>query len=265
MANPPRKGKQSPQNASRKAKAQAAAPNTKVSRTLIGVVIGVVAVVAIAVAVALAVGGGDDDTAAGGTPTSTSTIPAGGIEGGKGIVVNAEVAKSGAPTLDIYFDFQCPFCGELEKSHGEQIQTWAQDGTVKLVLHPKTFLDTSLKNDASSRAANAFACAAQEGKGVEYYSTVFANQPAHEGDGWTDAQLEQFATDAGLTGAGLDSWKTCVKSKQFASYIEAVETQSQKDGVFSTPTLKLNGTELDLQTLFTDPAYLQNQVTAATK
>ena len=49
----------------------------------------------------------------------------------------------------------------------------------------KNFLDDNLRNDSSTRAANAAFCASDAGKFQEFHNTIFPNQPATEGDGWS--------------------------------------------------------------------------------
>ena len=246
---------------SRKDKARAAAPRQGANRAVIGAVVAVLVVVGVVVAILL--GSGGTATPGGSATTASSALPAGATGPGGGIVVNPGKARAGTPTLDLYEDFQCPICGQLEKLFGPQIRSMAAAGEVKLVTHTMSFLDDNLKNDSSLRAASAAACAADAGRFGQYHDAVFAGQPAKEGQGYTDAQLQTFATQAGITGSALTTWQQCVKSGQHTAYAQAVQTQSEKDGVFATPTLKLNGTVLDLQKL--TPDYLTAQVKAATK
>ena len=246
---------------SRKDKARAAAPRQGANRAVIGAVVAVLVIVGVVVAILL--GSGGSATPGGSTAPASSALPAGATGPGGGIVVNPGKARAGAPTLDLYEDFQCPICGQLEKLFGAQIRSMAAAGDMKLVTHTMSFLDDNLKNDSSLRAASAAACAADAGRFSQYHDAVFAGQPAKEGQGYTDAQLQTFATQAGITGSALTTWQQCVKSGQHTAYAQAVQTQSEKDGVFSTPTVKLNGTALDLQKL--TPAYLAAQVKAATK
>ena len=246
---------------SRKDKARAAAPRQGANRAVIGAVVAVLVIVGVVVAIVL--GSGGSATPGGATASASSALPAGATGPGGGIVVNPGKARAGAPTLDLYEDFQCPICGQLETLFGAQIRSMAAAGDVKLVTHTMSFLDDNLKNDSSLRAASAAACAADAGRFGPYHDAVYAGQPAKEGQGYTDAQLQTFATQAGITGSALSTWQQCVKSGQHTAYAQAVQTQSEKDGVFGTPTLKLNGTVLDLQKL--TPAYLTAQVKAATK
>ena len=92
---------------------------------------------------------------------------------------------------------------------------------------------------------------------------MFAAQPAKEGVGYTDAQLTQFATTAGITGNALTTWQKCTSSGQHAKYVTDVQTAAEKAGVNGTPTVKLNGK--DITKTLTTPDALVAQVKAATK
>jgi protein-disulfide isomerase len=237
-------------------KIAAAAPKKGPNPVIIGAVIAVVVIVAVVVAIVMGTKG---NPGGGG-----SALPTGALAGdGAGIVANGTPAKSGAPTLDIFEDFQCPVCGQFEKAFGATLTSMADAGEVKLVVHTLSFLDTNLKNDSSSRSANAVACASDAGKFLEYHSAVFAAQPVKEGDGYTDAQLTEFATTAGITGPALTTWQKCTSTGQHAQYVTDVQTAAEKEGVFGTPTVKLNGK--DITKSLSTPDTLTAQIKAATK
>jgi len=227
---------------------------------VIGAIVAAVVVVAVVVAILI----GNSGKSGSSTGTSGSSAPVGVVGGtGGGILVNKATAKGNAPTLDVYEDFQCPSCAQLEKAMGPAMASMAKAGQVKLVVHVLSFLDANLKNDSSSRAANAAACAADARKYLEYHSAVFAAQPAQEGAGYTDAQLTEVAKTAGITGTALTTWQRCTSSGQHAQYVTDVQTGAEKAGVFGTPTVKLNGKDIT-KTLTTGDA-LVAQVKAATK
>lgn len=178
--------------------------------------------------------------------TENAAMPTGGIAGGKGVVAYPDATlQPGAKTVDVYEDFQCPFCKQLEAHNGKQMQSMAADGNVKLVVHVKTFLDDRLGNNGSALAANAAYCAADAGKFPQFHSTVFANQPATEGEGYTDDQMKTFGKDAGISGSAYDTFVKCVADQKYKDYARATETQSGKDGVTSTPTVMIDGKEVD--------------------
>lgn len=181
---------------------------------------------------------------------------------GGGILVNTATAKGNAPTLDIFEDFQCPVCGQFERTFGPTISMMAKAGDIKLVVHTMSFLDVNLRNDSSQRSANAAACAAGAGKFLEYNRAVFAAQPAQEGAGYTDVQLSEFANAAGITGPALATWQTCTSSGQHAQYVTDTETAAERDGVYGAPVVKLQGRDITLT--LTTPEALVVAVRAAT-
>lgn len=218
-------------------------------RALIGTVV-VAAVAVIALIVWLAVRGGGDTSTAVGSPST--------IAGGGGIQ-EPFPAKTGVPQIHLYEDFQCPGCGQLERTSGAAFTKAAADGKVQLTYTMMSFLDGNLRNDASSRAANAALCADDKGVFAAYHSAVYANQPQNEGDGWSDEQLVGFGTTAGISAADLPSFSSCVMKGTHLGYVEAMQNQANKDGVSGTPRIYLDGTELtdtEMGQLQTDPAAL---------
>jgi len=254
-------------SASRKAKIQAAAPKGGIRNGTGGsgganrvVVAAVVVVVVLAAVITAVVLGSRDKSAA--TTSGGSALPKNVAAMGAGLVVNPD-APANVPTLDLYEDFQCPVCARFEEIFGLQIVDLVKANQVRLVAHPLSFLDDNLRNDSSNRAANAAACAADADKFLQFHAATFQGQPKTEGAGYTDAQLKNFAVQAGLSGATLTSWEQCYSAKTHNQWVESVQTQSEKDGVNGTPTVLLNGKALDLTGLTRDQ--LAAQVKAATK
>ena len=245
--------------AARKAKIQAATPQRRggPNKIVVATVVVVLVIAAVVTAVVLGSQGKKEASTAGG-----SLLPKGAAAMGSGIVVNPG-APPNVPTLDLYEDFQCPVCGDFERIFGVQLADMVNSNQLKLVAHTLSFLDDNLRNDSSNRAANAAACAADAGKFLQYHAATFQGQPEKEGTGYTDTQLRQFAAAAGITGPTLTTWETCYSGKAHNQWVESVQTQSEKDGVNATPTLKLNGKDVSLAGL-TQASFAQ-QVKAATK
>jgi protein-disulfide isomerase len=95
----------------------------------------------------------------------------------------------------------------------------------------------------------AWGCAIDAGKKKEFHSTVFANQPATEGDGYTDAQITAFAKSAGITGDALTTFNSCVTAKTYNQWVSNSAQAFKDSGVPGTPTAYLNGTEVKSATL----------------
>lgn len=235
------------------------------NKIVIATVVAVLAIVGVVAGVIWSQQAATDKITGGGT-----AVPAGSSMGAGYPAFASVTPAAGAPTLDIYEDFQCPACKIFEDAMGQSIEKLASEGKVKVVYHIKTFLDDNLRNDSSMRAGIGALCAADAGKFQEYHDAVYAGQPTKEGDGWTDAQLRSFAEGVGVSGDALTTWDACAKAKKYESYLTALEDSSAKAGVTGTPTLKLNGKNVELASLTNatkkayDPAALEAAITAAT-
>lgn len=153
------------------------------------------------------------------------------------------LGKAEAPvTVDIYQDFICPYCGEFERANSADIEALVNSGQMRLRLHPMNFLDGgSLGTKYSSRAANALVTVnkAEPDKTLAFNAALFANQPAENTTGLTDAEIAKIATDAGVSPEVAATF-TDLTNVSFA-------TNSTKDankaGITGTPTILINGTK----------------------
>jgi len=190
---------------------------TKLAKWVIPVIVAV-AVVAAAVGVAVGHFAWPNGSSAGmsGVLAAPQVVPPDGNSKdptlSAWITVPGGTPKSGALIVDVHFDYQCPYCDILEKGYDKAFADLAASGDIILRYHTRTFLDRLTINDSSTLAAIAAACVdiADNTKYVAYHNTVFANQPAQEGTGYTDQQLRvDFAKTAGLTGSALTTFQSC--------------------------------------------------------
>ncbi len=233
----------------RQAKIQAAAPRQSKAKPILAVVIGLLALAAIIAAIVL--GTRKDDGGA-----SASDRPKGAVSDTGGIMLNATDPGEGVPTLDVYEDFQCPFCGHFHDSLGATTDKLAADGKAKVVIHLKTFLDDNLPGEHSLTAANAAACASDVSPEAfaKVHDGIFQARPEKEGDPWPDMTFSDVATKAGITGEAKTTFDKCVADKKYRGYLGRVEEHSTKnDGVRGTPTYRIDGNEVDLNP-YVDPA-----------
>ena len=231
----------------RQAKIQAAqkASGGGANKIVVATVVVIVAIVAVVAGVIWAQSSQQDEVTGGG-----NALPPGVTALGAGFPAFADVTPAaGAPTVDVYLDYQCPACASFEGALGPTMNALATEGKMKLVYHVKNFLDDNLQNDSSTRAGNAAFCAADAGRFEEYHEQVFPNQPAREGDGFTDAQLAGLAESAGISGEALTTWQSCYDAGRYDDYVDSVEQQSFEDGVRGTPTVRINGEIVELATI----------------
>lgn len=249
-----------PANA-RQAKIEAARKNSGagVSKIIVAAVVVVVAIIAVVGGVVIAQQKKQDRAG-----TSTA-VPAAAGAMGEGFVANKDVTLvAGAPTLDVYEDFQCPACAQFEQIMGSTVADLAQQGKIKLVYHLKTIIDGNLGTTHSLTMGNAAMCAADAGRFQSFHDDVYANMPEQEGQGWTEDQTRAFAEKAGITGSALDTWTQCVDDRKYAAYVESTEEASNKAKITGTPTVLLAGQKLDFNKV-PDAAALTAAIEAATK
>lgn len=198
----------------------------------VGIVAGVVVLIA---AVALIVQFSGDDDGSDTTATGTGQVPAGAVESGDGVLVG----DPDAPVdVEVWFDFQCPYCGQFEEESGPVLEEYIDNGTTQVLYHPAAFL-----GEESERATNAYGCAVDEGKPAEYMRELFANQPQEKTGGYTNDDLIESGAAIGLTSPEFTS---CVEDGTYADWGSGIVLDSMRAaGVESTPTVLVNGEQLE--------------------
>ena len=267
-----------PKQVAAEARAESEAAERRRERTIR--IVGGLAVLII-VGGLLAVGffaGQDDGSSESAVPPPTAdanaALPSGvssdtyGVPYGNGWGAANQVAL---PTLEIWEDFQCPACKQVEQASGAQVKALADEGLVKLMFRPATFLDLALAADneangnpnSSARATSAWGCAVDAGLTGEYHAGVFDIQPADEGVGFSDQQLIDLGATVGVAEADLPTFTTCVQDGTYMSWAANSNEAFGEAGVGGTPTAYLNGVELSGAEL-ADIESLTQKIDAAT-
>lgn len=151
--------------------------------------------------------------------------------------------------VHIYEDFQCPHCADLEGAIGEELVELADAGELNVTFTIMSFMDTNLRNDSSTRAANGALCAADQDIFVPWHQAVFASQ-SPQGAGWTDDQFIGFARDAGLDGDALAEFTTCLQDQTYVDYVGDMQRRANQDGISGTPTVVVDGEQISGEDLF---------------
>jgi protein-disulfide isomerase len=171
--------------------------------------------------------------------STTAAIPSSvSKDDGYGIVFNADVPN--VPTIDIYEDFQCPVCARFAGINGMTIEKVIEEKKAKVVYHVLSFLGTE-----SVLAANASACAADEGKFLAFHKAFYANQPAENAGAINADFLKSIGAAVGITSP---EFATCVDNGGYSDWVRNVAEAAAKANVNSTPTVFVNGKEIDRNT-----------------
>jgi protein-disulfide isomerase len=170
---------------------------------------------------------GSAAASAGSTAGAQSTTPKAPVE----------VSTAGRPsrgpadakvTLVEFVDYQCPFCGQLERDTMPQIEKNYGD---KIRIVSRQF-PLSIHANAM-RAALAMECAYQQGKFWPLHDRLF-----HHQDDLGEAGLAAQAQQSGLDVARL---RTCEKSSRTKATIEKDIAAGRRYGVTGTPAVFING------------------------
>lgn len=149
---------------------------------------------------------------------------------------------NGPVTVDLYVDFLCPACKAYETKANPVLERDVDQGRITLVYHPVNFLDSLTSTEYSSRAAGAAAAAADEGKLQEYAQALFERQPPEHSAGLGDAELVGIGRSVGLTSP---AFARAVKRQKYRDWVSYVARTADERGVRGTPTVLVNGRQLD--------------------
>ena len=167
---------------------------------------------------------------------SSASIPANvSADRGYGVVFNDDL--TGVPVIDIYEDFQCPVCAQFTQLNGPYIESLIAEKKATVVYHTLSFLGPESVN-----AANAAACAADDGKFLEYHRLLMMNQKPENSGGWSNNFLASLGQTAGITSQKFSS---CVNKGDYLGWVSNVAAAGANANVNSTPTVFVNGKEID--------------------
>jgi protein-disulfide isomerase len=172
---------------------------------------------------------------------SSAAIPASvSAEDGYGIVFNKELTD--VPFIEIYEDFQCPACARFEAISGEYIEDLIAEKKAKVAFHMLSFL-----GGESQLAANASACAADQDKFLAFHKTLYANQPSENSGAWTSQYFATLGLGLGISSPDYDK---CIQGQDYMGWVKNVAEEGAKRNINSTPTVLINGKEIDRNTAY---------------
>lgn len=171
-------------------------------------------------------------------------------DGGSDVPPNANTAQNGvllapvvegAPTLDVFSDFNCTACKSADLTLDAALQEIANEGKVNVVIHPVVMIIENSRN-----AAIAATCADFAGKFHEYYHQTYIDQSGE--DGFTDEQLTvTIPSEIGLTGEALTNFQTCYTDRATADFVNKSTKYFLTFKASGTPTFILDGENVGVQ------------------
>ena len=169
------------------------------------------------------------------TNTSAAVPSSVSVEDRYGMVFNKEVKD--VPLIEIYEDFQCPACKRFETISGAYIEDLITTKKAKVAFHMLSFLGPE-----SQIAANAAGCAADQGKFLQFHKLLYANQPPENSGAWNSSYFTTLSLGLGIFSKDYDK---CVANNEYKDWVVNVANEGAKRNINSTPTVFINGKEID--------------------
>lgn len=143
-----------------------------------------------------------------------------------------------APVLvEEYGDFQCPVCGQWERDVYPTVRRLVDQGHIRFEYHPIAFIGPE-----SVAAANAAEAAGDEGKFWAYHDLLFADQAPENSGALTTDRLLELGRQVGLTS---QQFQQRVTNGTYDNWVRQATDQSSQRGVVQTPTVLVNGQQVD--------------------
>jgi protein-disulfide isomerase len=130
-------------------------------------------------------------------------------------------------TIVEFSDFECPYCSRAEESVSQVMEKYA--GKVRLVFRhfPLSF------HPSAPKAAEAAACANDQGKFWEMHKQLFANRTA--------LSIEDLKKHAAAVGLDQAKFNDCLDNSKMKTLVETDTKAGGEAGVSGTPAFFING------------------------
>jgi protein-disulfide isomerase len=140
-------------------------------------------------------------------------------------------------TIEVWADYQCPFCRLEDLLFGGAIdREYVTPGIARVVYRDFAFLgQESIDAAVASRCAGAQEPAAQ----LRYHDALYTFQQGENEGRFARENLVQLAAVAGVP--SQDAFTACLDDPAVAKAVEDETTAGRNVGVTSTPTLRLRG------------------------
>jgi protein-disulfide isomerase len=147
---------------------------------------------------------------------------------------SAACGDANAPVkLDVYADFQCPYCAQFDPALQQLAAGYIDTGKVRLVYH-----NFPVIGPESQTAAQAAECAGEQNQFWRFANVMFKRQGAENSGVFTPANLKRMAADTKLD---TQAFNSCLDSGKYASTVSQQQAEGKQRGVQATPTFFVNG------------------------
>jgi protein-disulfide isomerase len=190
------------------------------------------------------------------SPDSTASAP---VRAAVADTYGLGVGDPDAPVkVEIFEDFLCPFCGQLEAASRDQLVEAARNGEAFVVYRPIAFL-----NEYSVRSLNAFGVVLDKAGGetaLRFHDLLFEQQPDEGGPMPDDEWLIELAVTAG---ASEEQVRPGIESMAFQQWIVNGSDDASRRQITGTPAVFVDGQKVEGSSIEDLAAQVQARIDAA--
>ena len=142
----------------------------------------------------------------------------------------------GAYTVDYYYDFACPPCGESMSELAPLLEEGIGNGAFTIVMHPVEVVERS--DQYGVRAAAASVCAAQEGQDAffEFTQAAMAKIPPKSGTASAKSDLTKLVDFGG-------EFSACVDNDTYTEQVKQATADALANGLKQVPSVTIDSNE----------------------
>lgn len=161
----------------------------------------------------------------------------GGISVGESLAAGTE--NAGKPNVQIYFDYLCVHCNELEKTFGAKLTDMAKKGEITLTYFPVDIMRQELS--LKGAVADFYLAEHAPEQYLDFHNTVFEelSDPVFSKNAKlpTASDVLEIAKEVGVSDSVVSDLKKVLDDGSMDSLVEQATTQFQNNGLKGTPTV----------------------------
>ncbi|WEV73459.1 thioredoxin domain-containing protein [Bifidobacterium sp. ESL0798] len=173
-----------------------------------------------------------------------------------------------APTVEVYEDFLCPYCGDLTRALTPTLEKLQAARQINLEFHIVNLYDTPSTDKYSTRAANAVAYVSQHDPDhvTAFVGALFEKDFQPDAIHYKDVTDEQIVGQATKAGVSRDIAEASVKAPYSTFISKATVYTSKRKELFTSmhgtrgfypPTIRINESVSELNTTDNDGKIVQ--------
>ncbi|VEH82432.1 DsbG protein [Corynebacterium kutscheri] len=163
------------------------------------------------------------------------------------VVLAASSTTSDTPVVEIFEDYSCSHCADLEEATSAEMKQALEDGKIIAKIYGLNFLDRGNEEGNSTKAGGAAMAVAESGDASAYWNTrkLFMGEQNEIYGQWDNEKFASAAIQMGASEDIRDSIASGDKMREFLSVASANSDYLTEIGErVSSPRVFIDGTEV---------------------